>query len=286
MSLSFRFEMISGVNPEQAFSDYREFPVLPQLATHFLCFWVQIISGQPSIYRHRVFPDGCVDIVFVNSNAPEVVGPWTEPFLVEFAAGTTICGVRLRPGCASSVLGVPAVELLNRAVPLSTLWGRARSAELVSVAERPTLFERKAALSETLINRLGTIVPFDEAVVASIGWLGHHHHGPVSRLSDWLGISNRQLHRRFVEAVGYGPKTFQSILRFQRLLYLSHKGHAGAGGTFAELAVDVGYADQAHMTREVRRFAGCSPTALFPSAVCTLLTSDLFKTHDNSPDYP
>ena len=43
MSRSFRFEMISGVNPEQAFSDYREFPVVPQLVTHFLCFWVQII---------------------------------------------------------------------------------------------------------------------------------------------------------------------------------------------------------------------------------------------------
>jgi AraC-like DNA-binding protein len=88
---------------------------------------------------------------------------------------------------------------------------------------------------------------------------------------------------RFVEAVGYGPKMFQSILRFQRLLYLSHKGHAGE--TFAELAADVGYTDQAHMTREVRRFAGCSPTALLPSAACTLLMSDLFKTHDNSPDY-
>jgi hypothetical protein len=65
MSLSFRFEMISGVNPEQAFADYREFPVLPQLATHFLCFWVQIISGQPSIYRHRVFPMA-VSILFLS----------------------------------------------------------------------------------------------------------------------------------------------------------------------------------------------------------------------------
>lgn len=276
--------MTFGANPQQAFSDYREFPVLPQLASHFLCFWTQTISGPRSTYQHRVLPDGCVDIVFINSNAPEVVGPWTEPFLVEFAAGTTICGVRLRPGCASSVLGVPAAQLLNRAMPLGTLWGTARSAELASVAVRPTLSERRTALSETLITRLGTTVRFDEAVVASVGWLSHHHDAPVRRLSEWLGISNRQLQRRFVDAVGYGPKMLQSILRFQRLLYMSHEKHAGQ--SLAEFAADAGYSDQAHMTREVRRFASCSPTALLPSADCTLLMSDLFKTHDNSPDYP
>jgi hypothetical protein len=59
----------------------------------------------------------------------------------------------------------------------------------------PTLSKRQAALSETLINRLGTIVPFDEAVVASIGWLGHHHHAPVSRLSDVLDPADARVNQ-------------------------------------------------------------------------------------------
>jgi AraC-like DNA-binding protein len=275
--------MMSGANPQQAFSDYREFPVPPQLASHFLCFWTQTISGLVSTYEHRVLPDGCVDIVLINSKAPEVVGPWTDPFVVGFAAGATICGARLRPGCAASIFGMPAVELWNRSVPLSALWGTARSAELASVAERPTLFEQRAALSAALITRLGTALPIDKATVASIEWLSHHHNVSVRRLSEWLGISSRQLHRRFLEAVGYGPKMFQSILRFQRLLYLSHTKCAAQ--SLAELATDAGYSDQAHMTREVRRFASCSPTALLPSAQCTLLMSDLFKTHDSLSDY-
>jgi hypothetical protein len=89
--------------------------------------------------------------VFINNEPPVVVGPWTEPLLVKFSAGTRVCGVRLRPGCASAVLGVPAVQLLNRAAELSAVWRMRRRAGIAVVAKRPTLSERRAALSEALI---------------------------------------------------------------------------------------------------------------------------------------
>jgi AraC-like DNA-binding protein len=56
--------------------------------------------------------------------------------------------------------------------------------------------------------------------------------------------------------------------------------------TLAELAVHAGYTDQAHATREIRRFANCQPTVPLSSAKCTLGMSDLFKTYNPSPDYP
>jgi hypothetical protein len=76
---------------------------------------------------------------------------------------------------------------------------------------------------------------------------------------------------------------FQSVLRFQRLLYLA--GTRGSQRTLAALASSAGYSDQAHMTREVQRFANCPPTVLIRSAECTLGMSDLFKTHGASPTY-
>jgi AraC-like DNA-binding protein len=93
--------------------------------------------------------------------------------------------------------------------------------------------------------------------------------------NNQLGISSRQLQRRFVSAVGYGPKTFHSILRFQRLLSLS--GRTSAPRSLARVSAEAGYADQAHMTREVQRFSGAPPTVTLSFARCALGLSDLVK---------
>jgi len=70
-------------------------------------------------------------------------------------------------------------------------------------------------------------------------------------------------------------------LRFQRLLNFA--SGSGDQQSFADLAVLAGFADQAHMTREARRFANCTPTVLLRSAECTLRMSDLFNTGDPIP---
>jgi AraC-like DNA-binding protein len=74
------------------------------------------------------------------------------------------------------------------------------------------------------------------------------------------GIGARQLRRRFADAVGYGPKTLQRILRFQRFLLLAEDTQ-----NLARLALEAGYADQAHLTRECRRLSGLPPAALLAS---------------------
>jgi AraC-like DNA-binding protein len=260
-------------------SDYREFPVPVHMRRYFLCFWQQDITGVGK-YQHRVLPDACVDIVSVNDNPPVVVGPWTGPFVAQFAAGTRIVGVRLNPGCAHSLLGMPASELLNQSVPLTEVWrtNRARFAPVLHVASPDC---RGSDLLENLTHVTALGVEPDPIVVASIRWLADHPHSGVEHLGQRVGISYRQLRRRFSAAVGYAPKTFQSVLRFQRLLHVAGRSPKQS---LADLAADAGYADQAHMTREVRRFSDCTPTVLLPSSECTLRLSDLFKTNHAASD--
>jgi AraC-like DNA-binding protein len=74
----------------------------------------------------------------------------------------------------------------------------------------------------------------------------------VAEVADELGLSARQFQRRITDAVGYGPKMLQRVLRFRRLQELPH-------APLAELALDAGYSDQAHMTAEVTRLAGLPP---------------------------
>jgi len=79
----------------------------------------------------------------------------------------------------------------------------------------------------------------------------------VDELGAALGVSDRQLRRRFADAVGYAPKTLARVLRFQRFLAL-----AATGDDLARLALGAGYSDQAHLTRETRRLAGRTPREL------------------------
>jgi len=254
-------------------SDYREFPAPRLLSDYFLCFWTQTISGAPGEYTHQVLPDGCVDLVFVNQDAPVAVGPWIDPFVVRFAAGTHILGARLHPGRAPGLLGLPAMELLNQSAPLQLLWGTVKSERFDRVREADTA-QRPKALSEALLAARNEFSPYDQAVAAGIEWLARNPQGNVEQLSEAMGISRRQLQRRFSVAVGYGPKTFHSVLRFQRLLRISRQG----GRSLADLAASASYSDQAHMTREVRRFANNPPTTVLRSTGSTLQMSDLFKT--------
>ena len=275
---------MSRENHPDRVSSYCEFPAPAGLREHVLCLWKQLIMGAPGRHEHRVLPDGCIDIVFINRDAPIVVGPWTEPFTARFPQGTTVIGARFHPGRATCVLGLPASPLLNRSVPLRDLWNAAAHAQFARVGDEPTLSARLAALQAALNSRLVEETPSDAEVNAAIYWIACHPNGRIEQLSRWLGISHRQLQRRFSAAVGYGPKTFQSILRFQRLLHLASSAHGQQ--SLAHLAAATGYADQAHMTREVGRYSGSPPSRLFRSAACTLQMSDLFKTGASGQAYP
>ncbi|GAA2206366.1 hypothetical protein GCM10009850_018240 [Nonomuraea monospora] len=73
----------------------------------------------------------------------------------------------------------------------------------------------------------------------------------VAEVAWDLGYSERQLHRRSLLAFGYAPKTLQRIVRFQHALRL-----ARAGVPLAQVAITAGYADQAHLSNDVKRLSG------------------------------
>jgi AraC-like DNA-binding protein len=265
--------MSSDTSPQSLRSEYREFLAPLPLSDYFLCFWTQTISGVTGEYTQQVLPDGCVDIVFINQDPPVAVGPWTNPFAVSFSAGTRILGARLHPGRAPGLLGLPAMELLNQSAPLRALCGVVRDDRFERVREAEGA-QQAAALGEALLADRKQFTPYDPAVAHGIRWLARNPQGKVEQLSQVLGISPRHLQRRFSAAVGYGPKTLHSVIRFQRLLRIANQHKL----SLVDLAASAGYSDQAHMAREVRRFANEPPTTLLRTAESTLLMSDLFKT--------
>ena len=173
---------------------------------------------------------------------------------------TTIAAVRFRPGAAADVLGVPLDGLRDERPDLAELWGRPATealAEAVAAADRP-----EHALAEAVAHRLAAggdaVGPVDSAVrhVADALWDAREP-SPVRGLANDMGLSERQLHRRCLAAFGYGPKTLHRVLRFQNALR-----RARGGDDLSRVAYECGYADQAHMAREVSALTGATMTAL------------------------
>lgn len=257
---------------EATVSSYREFPPRPELAHAVLCTWTQIVGHGPRDYPQRVLPDGCVDLVWIPPARQAAVGPQTRSFVASLPRGALVTGIRFRPGWAAYALGVDASELLDREVPLTDLWGRSGALLEERLAELRTPEARRAGVEQAILARPEG--PSDAIARAAVAWLARHPALPVERLAAELELSTRQLHRRFRAAVGYGPKTFQRIARFQRLLSLGKQApHAG----LTRLALAAGYADQAHMTREVGSLAGRTPAVMLGRVGSTLSMSDLFE---------
>lgn len=258
---------------------YEEFLPPAPFAEYLLCTWVQSIGAGDQEYVHRIFPDGCVDVVWVGDAPPRVVGPTTAPSFVVLPPGTIVVGARFRPAAASAALRVSAADLLDEEIPLNDVWGRHAEREAARVTDGRTLAAKLAAMDVAIVDGLKRAASPDRAVLAATDWLAKRPASRVSELESVTGLSARQLQRRFVAAVGYGPKTFQRVLRFQRVLDLGRNDTRG-GRDLASLALDAGFADQAHMTREFQDLSGLTPGALVSWIDSTLRMSDFFKKPD------
>jgi AraC-like DNA-binding protein len=227
---------------------------------------------------HRIVPDACVDVVWIEGTRLSVAGPATGPVLSEVPAGAVAVGVRFRVGAAGSALGLPARELLDLTVDLEDLWGRAAGELAERLAAAPGPAAAVAELTAAVTYRLPPPRDLDRLVRTAALQAARPGVG-VERLGAAVGLGERQLRRRFADAVGFGPKTLQRVLRFQRFLALAEREP-----DLAALAFAAGYADQAHLSRESRRLAGLPPAALLRAGAGPAgERSDPFKTAADTP---
>ncbi|MEU7878945.1 AraC family transcriptional regulator [Microbispora bryophytorum] len=223
--------------------------------------WWSTAPGSATPGR-RVLPDGCMDVIWADG-ALLVAGPDTAAHVVTDRPGARYVGLRFGPGTGPAIFGVPARELRDLRVPLDDLWPGAEVRRLTERAgeaadARPVLGPALGAvLEEEAARRLGaTHRPVDTALVGCVVE-GVRAGRPVARIAADTGIGERRLHRRCLDAFGYGPRTLGRILRMNRAVDLAR------GGTPpATVAAVAGYADQAHLSREVRSLTGVPLGAL------------------------
>ncbi len=237
----------------QSVTSYREYRAPPLLEPLVACLWEQETAGP---HAQRVIPDGCVDLIWLAGRDLVVAGADTGPRRAELPARSRSTGIRLRPGAAGPVLGLPASELCDRQLAAEHVWGPAAAAleDALAGAGRARCLE----LLASAVARRG-VAP-DELIRAAARQLSHPR-ARVAAVAFELGVSERALHRRTLAAVGYGPKMLARVARLRRLV--------ASDGPLVERALDAGYASQAHMTEEVRRLTGTTPVRFLKDAGLT-----------------
>ena len=169
---------------------------------------------------------------------------------------------------------MPAAALAATVVDVEELWG-ALAVELVDRVRAATTWEDRFAVLDDVLARVAASA--DERALPSPelaeAWrlLTTRSGRPVARVAREVGWSRRHLSQRFVSEFGVGPKQLDRIVRFERAVV---RLKAPRRPSLATVAAECGYADQAHMARDWRELAGCSPSEWLAAEVLPFVRDD------------
>lgn len=229
---------------------YREIPPPRPLRGEIECAWTAGVAAGAAAETHDVLPDGCMDLVWTGQQLL-VAGPDTGPHPTRREPGVLSAGLRFAPGRLPALLGLPAAEVRDRRAPLADVHPVLARGAVARLEQGepplPVLLDLALVLPGDPAERAVRVVAAQLATGAS-----------AAATADRLGWTERSLHRRCLAAFGYGPAVLRRVLRFRRAALLLYDGVA-----IAEAAVEAGYADQPHLSREMRALAGVAPSKIY-----------------------
>lgn len=187
-----------------------------------------------------------------------VAGLCLGPTLTETAGRQAGMQVMLSALGAGRLLGVPMGALGGGIVAVEEVLGPPGRDLALRLREAPFWEARFAILEAFLLARLAAARSLPAELAAAAVTLERQGGTvPIRALAAGLGCSERRLERRFRDELGLSPKRYARLLRFERAVQ-----RIAAGLPLAEVAAETGFADQAHLTHEVRRFAGMTPAGI------------------------
>lgn len=194
-----------------------------------------------------------------------VAGAHLRPALSHSGGAQAGVHVHLPLATLRRLLGVPMSELVDRTVALEALLGAEARDVGARLAECRDREARAAVLDEALAHLLARAAPLDVRQRRGLAALRARPDLDVAEIAREVGWSCKHFRERIQDAVGVGPRCYRRLLRFQSLTAAIAQAGAQAGAApgaapgWAELALDAGYCDQAHMIREFREFSGLTP---------------------------
>jgi AraC-like DNA-binding protein len=230
----------------------------------------------PDHSLERVLPDGAIEILIDLEGPPKklysseagrdfrefrntwISGQHSGFIVIGTEHNSSMMGIRFRPGGAHPFLSFPVSELNDDVVDMESVWGTAIRGIYEQVWSAPTA-EKKFQILEHILSKMsrGTLF-LDPACAFALGELRRAPEDlSMGELAQRVGLSQRQLLRRFEKCVGLGPKMLARIFRFQNVV---QRLQSRRGVHWAQIANEVGYYDQPHFIRDFQQFTGLNPS--------------------------
>ena len=195
----------------------------------------------------------------LEAEGAKILGVHTGRFTTTLQDKGWVFGVKFRPGAFRPFLGRSIASLRDRSVPIDEVFGAKGAALARKVPDLGGDAEKAAAIERFLTERLPPSDPNVERVGNIVDEIAENREIiSVDQVVEHWHLGKRALQQLFSSYVGVGPKWVINRYRLHEALERLHKG---AKISFAELAMELGYFDQAHFIRDFRKLVGCSPAA-------------------------
>jgi AraC-like DNA-binding protein len=214
------------------------------------------LGGQPP-HEQQILPHPNVNLAFEAAGAA-VYGVDRSIFTRRLSGAGKALGIRFRPGGFRPFSPRPIYSLNDRVVPASRLFGPAADEANTVVMAAGADDTAMLAAGTGLLRGFGAEADPGTGQAAELVKRITEDPGlrRVAQLAEASGLSERKLQRLFSDYVGVSPKW---VMRRARLHEAALRAESGADVDWPALALDLGYADQAHLVRDFTATLGVSP---------------------------
>jgi len=245
--------------------DFKIYKPQDALADHVQGIWSVVVPADtPTAVSKQLLSDAGSGVVFIlsaevaiaeHSYSPGVIllPISTQSHSVSMPAGTIMAGVRFHPAVGYHLFG----QRFEKAQPMATSCALYPQAQALWLRLQKTTRhqQRIELLKQWVSNLIEASAPLPQMITPTlIPPTRNAESTETDRLAKTK--SQRQIERQFQKWLGITPKHYQRILRVKQTLEALK---AAPDTPLAELAIEHGFADQAHMTRECRSIARTTP---------------------------
>lgn len=230
----------------------------------FIHFYWELKGNKSERQFERVFPDGCAGVLMNVGNTcltdngsfslefgkTYVVGAMTSFKDSIIDSDTHLLGVCLKPATFANFYNYASEnELTNDTIELE----KSNAFNVGKMCDNSFVY-----FNQFFSDRIKSKnIPL-QSIIQDI----HSTKGQISmrELSERNFTTIRQLERNFKRFVGLSPKEYSNIIRFQNALTMIKKSDKNR--SFLDIAFECGYYDHSHLTNEIKRNTGLSPSQL------------------------
>ena len=243
---------------------YKAYYTIDEMISQIYTFEVK----KEKLILDTTVPDASVDLLFFEKTSGEfgarIIGPTKSRLssYVVFEENTSYIGIRFKPCYPIMISGIPVKESYNHIIPITisdNIYKRIKWYLKMNTETDEILLQIKSDLSKY-------IVVYDDGKQRLIDGIIDYficQKGQMNMkiLSEKTGYSSYYLNKVFLAHTNYTVGQFYSLLRLHSILdqYEYNKAISQNKINYACIANETGYCDQAHLTREFKKFMGITP---------------------------